>query len=345
MRLHDLCEVFDPLRFPGATAPEHPERDAVLAAREAVTTAVRDEEFLLDCVAHELASLEAQESRRGLKPFFTLPGTGIAFAFGYHPPGGRPGPHEHTAWTITAVCRNRLEILTFDRGESYRRRELVSKNRFQAESGRVGYSYEPCIHEPRNHSPQWSLSFHVVSPRDGERPHGDEQPPPPGLRLRSQLPPVRQEHPYAYVQAARQRQAFVRELSRLITSPAEPRARDLLAKCYRLGPPKLRRLIDATGRERNGAAAAETSWTLVRAHAGLNLDYRCAGDAVTLYVETPDGSTKALTMHGAARAAIAMAATESSFDVCELPGNLSGEEQILVAEALEKSGLYKRRWR
>jgi hypothetical protein len=342
VRLHDLCEVF--VRFPEAGAPEHPEREAVLAARQAVTNAVRDDEFLLDCLSHELLLLEAEKGRRGLQPFLTLPETGIGFAFGYHPPGGQPGPHEHTAWTITAVCRNRLEILTFDRAESYRRHELVSKNRFQAESGRVGFIYEPCIHEPRNHSAQWSLSLHVTSPRDGERRHGDREPPPPGLRVRPQIPVAQPDHPYTYVQAACQRQAFVRELSRLITSSDGPQTRRLLAKCYRLGPPRLRRLIDPTGRERDGVAAAERSWTLVRTHHGLNLDYRCDGDAVTLYVETPDGITEALTLAEGARDAIALAATESSFDVCELPGNVTEEEQRLVAEALEKTGLYTRRW-
>jgi hypothetical protein len=79
-------------------------------------------------------------------------------AFGYWLLGGTPGPRKHTAWTITAVCRNELEVIT--RQESYRRRKLVQKNRFEAPAGRVGYIHEPSIHQPRNISSEWSLSLH-----------------------------------------------------------------------------------------------------------------------------------------------------------------------------------------
>jgi len=137
MKLDDLCARFEPGEFPTAHAREHPDRQSVLAAREAVTVAVRDDEFLVDCLSHELDTLEQRVPRSGLVPFYTLAPLGIRFAFGYWPPGRSTGAHEHTAWTITAVCRNRLEVQTFDREESMRRQTLVPKNCFDAAAGRV----------------------------------------------------------------------------------------------------------------------------------------------------------------------------------------------------------------
>src|SRR5262249_13875010 len=141
----------------------------------------------------------------GLVPFFTMPRTGIRFALGYWPPGGSPGAHEHTAWTITAVCRNQLDVLTFDRLRSYETRTLVPKNRFNAQAGQVGYIYEPCLHEPKNNSQDWSLSLHIVSPWDG-RPAGDFEACFPLPQLPSDLDPT---HPYATVISYQHRHAFV----------------------------------------------------------------------------------------------------------------------------------------
>ena len=73
MKLDDLCELFDREGVPQAHVREHPDRDAVLAARSAVTAAVRDDEFLVDCVAYELTRLKQPGLRPGLVPFFILP--------------------------------------------------------------------------------------------------------------------------------------------------------------------------------------------------------------------------------------------------------------------------------
>jgi hypothetical protein len=344
MKLHDLCEAFDALGFPGIGVQAHPERSLVLDARAATTTAVRDNELLLDCISYEIELLEQGGLRRGLVPFFTIPALGIELAFGYHPPGGRPGPHEHTAWTITAVCRNELEILTYDRTESYRRRELVPKNRFQAEKGRVGFVYEPCIHEPRNTSRDWSLSFHVMSPRDGERPIDDTEPPPPGLSVMARPSPMQDDHPYAYVQAVRQRQVMVRELLRVVESAEGLQARLLRARCCRLGPPETRRSENTRGRGDDGLIVSESPWTLARTHDGLDLDYRCDGDTVTLYADTPNGISEELVINDIARDAIALVVREKSFQIHELPGGLSEEERRSIAEALEETGLFTRSW-
>lgn len=335
MKLQDLCEVFCTSDFPGLGVQAHPNRSSVLEARAAVTAAVQDDELLLDCVARELAMLENHELRRSLVPFHIISDLGIAFAFGYHPPGARPGPHEHTAWTITAVCRNELEMRTWDRDESYRRRELVPKNRFQAVSGRVGFVYDPCIHEPRNVSADWSMSLHVISPLDGERPTSETESPPPGLDMGFMPSPEADQHPYRRVQAARQRQTFVRELHGLITSTGRRQARDLYGQCLRLGPPGLRRAAD-------GRDHIEQSWTLTRTHPGLALDHHRADGSVTLYAQTPAGASAEIVIDDVACAAIELAAREQSFEVRDLPGALSSEERRSIGEALERTGLFTR---
>jgi hypothetical protein len=246
MKLHDLCAIFHALRFPSAAERAHPEREAVLGARARVATAVADDELLADCISWELRLLEVNRLRRGLVPFFTMPDLGIQFAFGYWSPGMTPGPHEHTAWTITAVCRNELEVLTYHREESYRRRELVPKNRFQAPAGKVGFIYEPCIHEPRNTSDEWSLSLHIISPRDGERPANQEDPLP-ALERASRVPPA--DDARAQVMIARQRERFIHQLARILAAMNVAQAPDLLARCSALASPATRRQIERTARE------------------------------------------------------------------------------------------------
>ena len=124
----DLCGFFHSSQFPSLGVNGHSGARGGCWRRSAIAAAIVDDEFLADCLSWELGLLEVFDSpRRGLVPFFTVPDLGIRFAFGYWPPGETPGPHEHTAWTITAVCRNKLEVLTYDResridrGSSYRR--------------------------------------------------------------------------------------------------------------------------------------------------------------------------------------------------------------------------------
>jgi hypothetical protein len=300
---------------------------------------MRDDELLADCISWELELLEDDRPRRGLAPFFIVPGLGVRLAFGYWSPGGTTGPHEHTAWTITAVCRNELEVLTYDRQESYRRQELVPKNRFQAPAGRVGFIYEPCIHEPRNLSNDWTLSFHASSPRDGERPAGQEQPLP-VLGLRSMGSRVVDDPPYTCVLAARQRRRCADQLARILASMPVAQAPHLLAKCLRLASAATRRSIDPAAGRSDPGDASKPQWVLARTHQDLVLGHRCEVGMVTLYVETSDGPREELVISSVARDAIAFATKEPVFEVRALPGNLSGEERTAIAAALEQTGLF-----
>lgn len=341
MRLADVRAEFAAIEFPAAGEQAHPDRNAVLAARSTIESAVVDNEFLADCIALELKLIADTEFRRGLVPFLTIPDLGIRFAFGYWPPGGTPGPHEHTAWTITAVCRNELEVHTYDRGESYRRRELVPKNYFSAAAGRVGYIYEPSIHAPINTSADWSVSLHISSPRDGE-PMEDCAEPMAGLLMsprRRRLPPP--THPYARAVAARARTERVHVLARALAGMNVASAPALLDECAELGSHSTRKLAAQT-RGRTTALDGRGAYVLRRTHPDLMLSRRIVGDMVALMAETSAEPVEELAMDVVAADAIAYAAEQAVFDARELPGRITDEERILIAEALEDSGLFTR---
>jgi hypothetical protein len=339
VKLDDLCELFDRHAFPEAHVREHPDRDAVLAARSATTTAVRDDEFLVDCMTYELTLLQRRRLRQELVPFFTLPGSGIRFAFGYWPPGRNTGAHEHTAWTITGVCHNELIVQTYDRNESYRQQTLVPKNRFDAPAGQVGFIYEPCIHDPRNPTDRWSLSLHVSSPRDGEK-----------LADQEQCLPILDEFaarrwtgygdPYDEVITTRRRQVKIRAIAQFLAQVDAVPVADLLERCVQQGSSATRRFIQGLGRNDLMNAGRPKARTLARSPEKLALNYRETGDFVALGVETPRGWVEELAVSRVAREAIAFCVGTPRFDVLELPGGLTDEERWALAEALEETGLF-----
>ncbi|MCZ8382667.1 hypothetical protein O6P37_27730 [Mycobacterium sp. CPCC 205372] len=334
MRLTEVVERLSATDFPAKDERAHPDRDTVARARADIETAVIDDRFLADCIARELESLIRPQPRRGLVPFLTVPRFGIRFAFGYWPPGGTPGPHEHNAWTITAVCRNELEVQTFDRSESYRRGRLVPKNMFAASAGRVGYIYEPSIHAPVNATSDWSLSLHVTSPRDGE-PMEDCGLPVTGLKRpdRRRMPPA--GHPYLSVAMDRARKARVHVLARVLAAMSVPEADPLLDKCVDLGSHSTRKLHT---RRRGGDSDAP--YVLRRTHPGVELSHRVHAGTVALVAETAGEPVEELTIDAVATEAIAFAARRQAFDARELPGPLTDEERITIAEALEDLGLF-----
>ena len=307
-----------------------PDRGAVVEARARLGEAVIDDEFIVDCIGHELERLDDDRSDRGLAPFFVLPRLGIRFAFGYWPPGSSAGAHEHTAWTITAVCRNHLEVVTYDRSETYRRGTLVAKNKFTAGAGRTGFIFEPCIHDPRNTSDDWSLSLHVTSPRDGRRAQtGDELPP--CLRRASAEAPA--AHPYARVDSVRLRRRFAHQLARILLAIDAPGASHALARCHRLALPVTRRQIASRTRD------AYVPQVLVRVDDSLKLHHRREGGMVVLACEDRQGMVDEL-----AHDAVVRAAAHRELEIDTLPGRLTRDERHELGDALESTGLFRRKW-
>ena len=232
-------------------------------------------------------------------------------------------------------------MLTYDRQESYQRRVLVPKNRFQAPIGRVGFIYEPCIHEPRNTTSAWSLSLHVISPRDGEQ-LVDQWEPLPALSFMDGLPAAEEVHPYTRVRIARQRQRLVHQLVSILSSMDVPQAAQLLARGFTLASSATRRLIANKVKNSDAINASGPRWTLARTHPDLILSHRREGSMVALDVETAHGLVEELAISDEASDALAFVAKEPIFDVCALPGNLSEEEQMAIAEVLEDTGLFTR---
>jgi hypothetical protein len=335
MKLATLCEAFGAIGFPAASDASSPDRNAILEARKRIAAAVVDDEFFLDCIAREARRIRVSPLGAGLEPFFVDPSTGIRFAFGYWPPGTAAGPHEHNAWTITAVWRNELEVRTFDRDASYRQQTFVPKNLFRASAGSTGFIAEPCIHEPTNTSTEWTLSFHVSSPHD-----------PPSERESGSLFASRREQSwleasYRSVLAARTRQDFAEQLALVTATLANAETAAVLGECLASASSATRR---ALGRPalREGSDR-KRPWRLSRSHPDLAL--RCAdagaGD-VSLHAETSSGVLDGLVMNDAGRAALVFATQALSFDVRELPGSLTDEERAMVAEALETTGFFRR---
>jgi hypothetical protein len=333
-----LGERFQSLGFPTRDEPVHPDRALVAAARDAVEAAVADDAFLADCIGLELDLIASGRPRRGLTPFAVLPELGIRFAFGYWAPGQTAGAHEHTAWTITALCRNTLEVLTYDRAATHRSGRLVPKNRFAAQAGRTGFIFEPSIHEPRNVSGDWSFTLHVTSPRDGE-PAADGLGPLPTQPHRRQR--LAGQAAYAPVIGARMRNRCVHQLARIVAEmpvpvPARPA---LLSRCRALGAARTRRKVGQWLEDQEQTTAPlRFRWTAP----GLPMESREEDGMLVLQALTPQGMRDEFAVDAIAAPALAFLLAEDSFAAADLPGGLSNAEALAMIETLEETGLLSR---
>jgi hypothetical protein len=330
MLLEDLREALGQLPFPSATEAETPARETILEARKLVGAAVVDDAFLVDCIATEIPRLR-DCSFRGLAPFFTTPETGIRVAFGYWPPGSTARPHEHTAWTITAVCRNELDVKTFDRDESYKAKTFVPKNLFKANAGSVGFIYDPCIHEPLNATETWSLSLHVISPRDGEGKRDDDP------LWATKRKPRELDDAYRSVLEARNRHDYVHLLATILATVDSPAARLTLANALAIASSGTRSHLGGARPDR-----ADAPWRLARVHPELELAAHDEDGMVSLEAHTSAGVLDGLVVSDVAREALSFAAKTPLFDVRSLPGGLSELERASIAEALEETGFFTR---
>lgn len=335
MRFDAFLDKLDALNFPKGADAGHPDRPLVQSARALVEEALLDDEFLADCIDRELDLVASGTPRRGLVPFFTMPDLGIRLALGYWAPGHGAGAHEHTAWTVTAVCRNELEVLTYDRAESYRTRQLVPKNQFHATAGRVGFISEPCIHEPKNISSDWSLSFHMSSPLDG-KPREENYEELPMLRQRRQRRFAGSgDHPYARVIFARHRNRCLHLLAWIAARMNTAHSPLLVERCRFMGSTRTRNLL-------RQAPDAVSGIRLTRTHPGLRLNLRDDGDMLALDAETPQGWMEEFAIGDAARPAMAFIAGVETFDAAAIPGGFSDEERMGLVEMLEETGLFRR---
>jgi hypothetical protein len=170
MRLRDLIQLMERLDLGEPGAPRRPARENLEDLGKALTRALEDADFRLDCIEHDLAAWREWEASgwSGMKPpIATIPDLGFFVMMFFWPPGEVSPAHEHTSWTMSAVFHNRLQVMTYDWRRAVDERRLAQKNVFTAEPGRVGYIYDPAIHSPRNTTSTGTTSFHIYNSDDG----------------------------------------------------------------------------------------------------------------------------------------------------------------------------------
>src|SRR5215471_9354324 len=116
MRFTDLVSLLRTLDLDdhGFHGSRRPPRENVRTIQHGLTAMLADEEFYLDCVDLELSAVQRKTPDRPARPMFRLGDRGQHFRMFYWWPGKVAVPHEHTAWTVTAVFYNALEVTTFD---------------------------------------------------------------------------------------------------------------------------------------------------------------------------------------------------------------------------------------
>jgi predicted metal-dependent enzyme (double-stranded beta helix superfamily) len=146
-----------------------PPRDHVREVQHALTAMLADEDFYLDCVELELAAVLRRTPERPAAPMFRMRDRAHHVRMFYWWPGKAAPPHEHTAWTVTAVFYNALEVTTFDFDVAYRERRLERKHVFAAEQGAAGHIFDRCIHFPANRGAKLAASIHIFNATDEPR--------------------------------------------------------------------------------------------------------------------------------------------------------------------------------
>lgn len=302
------------------------------AARDLMRVAVSDPEILCECAALELQSLRNKSDAPGLVPFIRFPSIRAGLAFGYWPPFVATGPHEHTAWTITALIRNRLDVWVYDWAKSYDRGTLVESRVVNAVSPEVGYICSPTIHDVRNSTSSWSLALHVLSDHDGQRPADY---PKSILGGSSEAPG---DDPYRRVDCARMRRAKVVQMAEVLQgSVADPASFGAWFEGFMVGATsrRIRTLL------RLDKAPDAPLRRLRRIHPDLRLTVDHAGPQVRLWAYSNHGAHPQLDVTAEFADPLFFVADQVEFDVEALPGNLTVSDRQTLARALEDSCLFE----
>jgi predicted metal-dependent enzyme (double-stranded beta helix superfamily) len=354
VELAELCKNLISVASGDVDAVGRLRRVAVQRARTMVEEALSSRDLLAECISRELDRLRDTPAQYGLSPFHVDPVLGIRFAFGYWGPGQQAGAHEHTDWTVTAVCHNALEVLTYDREETYRARRLVPKRVYPAPAGKAGYICEPAIHNPRNHTSEWSLSLHVIGARDGQAApdgrdlHGgvDQLE---GVRKRAGGGPA---HPFMRCLRERRSQQHLRLLAGVVTALRHDSAARQLEVISERGGLATRRVagsaLDALRRSRSAAGEGPATpgspvglpERLVLTAEGLELDVRALEDGVELLAFDPSGPFQVMKAGRRARPLLEACARHGRIDVRDFEGAFEPHELWRLLQGLESWGVF-----
>lgn len=147
--------------------------DLVHEVRHHVGEAIREDEFIVECVertvAHSADCLERQAPYRALHAEDERHWKIALFLW---EPGFYNSPHQHNTWSVSGVMCNEIEVKLYDVGGGPR--DLLPRRRFVAGRGESGYLIPPCIHALGNPHPGLSsVTLHVfdlsAEPEDRER--------------------------------------------------------------------------------------------------------------------------------------------------------------------------------
>lgn len=146
-----------------------PPRDNVRTVQDGLTAMLADEDFYLDCIDLEAETAAGATPERPAAPFYRLDDLDLQFRMFYWWPGKAAPPHEHTAWTVTAVFYHTLEVTTFDWDVAFHEQRLTPRNRFTGVQGMAGHIYDRCIHRPANLTEKLATSIHIFNAADKPR--------------------------------------------------------------------------------------------------------------------------------------------------------------------------------
>lgn len=301
-------------------------------ARDLVREAVTDPELLCECAELELQLLRSKSDGPSLVPFVHVPSLQSSLAFGYWPPFGATGPHEHTAWTITALIRNKLDVYVYDWEKSYDCGALVESRVVSTESPDVGYICSPTIHDVRNGTSSWSLGLHVLSDHDGLRPADYPK------SILAGSSDKLGDDPYRSVDCARMRRAKVVQMAEVLRgSVADPATFGAWFEDFMIGATSRRisRLLSL------GEATGADLRRLRRIHPDLRLSVDREGPRVRLWAYSRLGAHPQIDVTADFADPLSFVADQMEFDVDALPGNLTLAERQAFARALEDSCLFE----
>jgi hypothetical protein len=315
------------LGLPHATEDSSPERGAIAEVSRLVQAGLAND-LLVSCIGGAIGTLEGTAGLNGLNPFARVPELGIWLAFGYWPPNTMPGPHEHLAWTVTAVCHNSLSVTTYDRMRSLSLGTVVPKRTFRALPGEAGYIYEPAIHAPGNDTSRWSLSLHLVSPRDvGERPQ-------------SPIAELRQDTCRTPPWEPIKRQQFRRKLAVLaevlLSTPGQC-AEGLLHECAVRAPGSIQRKL---AQARPSLVRYRAAQTMRRADASLELRLVQEDQECCFQVGRSGKYIKVLSVKGLPSYVAKFLEEHHVFELDSLSAHLDADERTRLSDVLVDSGIF-----
>jgi len=241
----------------GLQGPRRPQREDVRAVQHSLTAWLADEEFYLDCIELELAAVARKTAANPAPALLRLADRGMSLRMFYWWPGKVAPPHEHTAWTVTAVLFNTLEVTTYDWDIAHRERRLARKNQFQATRGCAGHVYERCIHSPANPGREISTSLHIFNASD--EPRIEQEVGPIAGMGRPNQGPQRGAWTAELLDAMTQRQLGV--LAQMVAPCRSERALGLLQEIAGCGDGQIRAVIEFMrwSRRRAGVASRATA--------------------------------------------------------------------------------------